>query len=335
LDYKAAVPLESIAVPENRLRELRDYSGLATSMAKVGLLQPITVTKQNVLVAGRHRLEAARSLGWKTIPAFVVEEDTLANRLQEIDENLKRLDLTVWEQSKHAEERERVLEAMGERAKRGDNRHSRPATVAGLDQDGAPATVAGARTTADVANEAGMSERSWQQRTKIGRALGPKTSKALDMADPSEEKHRNFLNSTTQLNHLADISNKRGDERAAETAEKVLNGEFKSTFDAYPEVKEEAAKEPPVGEIIGADHPAWTLEWDVPPEGKEYRNVVKWVDRVMKLDAEKIASYCKDDYEATRDLEHVRDMIGWFFRYEAALEKRRKDLKPGNLRAVN
>jgi hypothetical protein len=37
----------------------------------------------------------------------------------EIDENLNRLDLTVWEQAKHAEERERVLAALGQRAKVG------------------------------------------------------------------------------------------------------------------------------------------------------------------------------------------------------------------------
>ncbi len=321
MDYRAAVPLEEIAVPDNRLRELRDYSGLAESMGEVGLLQPITVTEENVLVAGRHRLEAARSLGWEAIPAFVVEGDDLKNRLREIDENLKRLDLTVWEQSKHAEERERVLGAMGQRLK------GRPEKSA---------TVADFRTTPEIAAEAGMSGRSWQQRTKIGRSLGPKTREALDMADPTEEKHRNFLNSTTQLNHLADISNKRGDERAAKTAEKVLNGEHKTTFDAYPEVKRgEPEKEKPVGEIVAAEHPAWTLEWDVPPEGKEYRNVVKWVDRIMKLDPEKVASYCKDDYEAGRDLEHVGDMLGWFSRYRDALEKRRKDLKPGKLRAVN
>ncbi|MDP9458664.1 MAG: hypothetical protein M3Q60_23485 [Actinomycetota bacterium] len=60
----------------------------------------------------------------------MVEEDDLRNRLIEIDENLQRFDLTVWEQAKHAEERERVLEALGHRRQPG--RHPNPATVAGL-----------------------------------------------------------------------------------------------------------------------------------------------------------------------------------------------------------
>jgi hypothetical protein len=57
--------------------------------------------------------------------------------------------------------RERVLEALGQRARRGDNQY------------GGPATVAGPETTADIANGAGVSERTWQNRTKVGRALGP------------------------------------------------------------------------------------------------------------------------------------------------------------------
>lgn len=213
-------------------------------MSRIGLLQPITVNVAGALVAGRHRLEAARSLGWDVISAVVVEEDDLLNRLAEIDENLQRFDLTVYEQAKHAEERERVLEGLGQRATPKHNQH-------------APATTAGAKTTADIANEAGMSERSWRQRVKIGKGLGPKTKAVLDQADVTEEKQRNFLNSTTQLNTVADISNKRGDDKAAETVERVLNGEYKNVYDAYPEVKKEIPELPPknlsAGERAGLD----------------------------------------------------------------------------------
>ncbi|WP_273845442.1 MT-A70 family methyltransferase [Rubrobacter calidifluminis] len=229
-------PVAKITVPQDRLRAERDFTPLAESMAKIGLLHPITVTESGVLVSGRHRLEAAKSLGWKTIPAFVVEDDELKNRLLEIDENLKRLDLTTYEQAKHAEERERVLAALGQRAKRGAQAGNKNASK------NEPATVAGSfPTTADIAKEAGMSERTWQGRVKIGRSLGEKTRSVLDMADPTDEKHRQFLNSTTQLNHLADISNKRGDEVAAEVAERVLSGEEKTTFDAYERMKRETA----------------------------------------------------------------------------------------------
>jgi hypothetical protein len=73
----------------------------------------------------------------------VVEDEELPNRLIEIDENLKRLDLTVWEQSKHADERERVLGALNQRAK---PEHGKAKSLA-------PVTVTGAKTTQELANE--------------------------------------------------------------------------------------------------------------------------------------------------------------------------------------
>jgi ParB/RepB/Spo0J family partition protein len=54
-------------------------AGLATTMQRFGMLQPIVVTpnpnqKQAgyVLLAGRRRVAAARSLGWRTVPAHVL-----------------------------------------------------------------------------------------------------------------------------------------------------------------------------------------------------------------------------------------------------------------------
>lgn len=322
-------PLEEITVPENRLRELRDYSALATSMDEVGLIQPITVTEGGILVAGRHRIEAAKSLGWREIAAFVVEDDALANRLAEIDENLRRLDLTVYEQSKHADERERVLEAMGQRRAEGgsgSNQHgSNPATAAGFQ-----------KTTADVANEAGVSERSWQGRVKIGRGLGDKTRAALDNADPSEDKHRAFLNSTSQLDHLANISEKRGDDQAAQTAERVLNGEYKSTFDAYPEVKQsrplKGEDRRPAKESVSED--VELPPWDLPPERKAYYRISKQLVSLSRMEPEAVAEAIKDEYDADVNLEHAEAIRDWFGRYEEAVRQKRKQLRPGNLRAV-
>ncbi|MES4793348.1 MAG: chromosome partitioning protein ParB, partial [Chloroflexota bacterium] len=65
------IPIDKVVV-DQRKRPLRDVSDLARSIADVGLLQPIVVTEDLCLVAGWHRLEACRSLGWETIPARVV-----------------------------------------------------------------------------------------------------------------------------------------------------------------------------------------------------------------------------------------------------------------------
>lgn len=45
----ANAPVAKIRVPENRLRELRDFEDLAASMDRIGLLAPITVTESGRL----------------------------------------------------------------------------------------------------------------------------------------------------------------------------------------------------------------------------------------------------------------------------------------------
>ena len=68
-----------------------DIAALAESMKRLGQISPIVVTKNNVLVAGGRRLEAARSLGWRTINATVVEIPNELTMLEfEVEENVQR-----------------------------------------------------------------------------------------------------------------------------------------------------------------------------------------------------------------------------------------------------
>jgi ParB-like chromosome segregation protein Spo0J len=74
---------------------------LAQSMDRIGLRHPITVRAVNEiavhLVAGGHRLEAAKKLGWEKIACVVLEADdcsVVEAELWEIAENLHRADLT-------------------------------------------------------------------------------------------------------------------------------------------------------------------------------------------------------------------------------------------------
>ena len=86
---------------------------LAESLQIVGQLQPITVARREYgnyrMIAGLHRLEAAKLLGWETIEAQEFEGDVVAAELAEIDENLMRNDLTVLEQGEHLARRQAQL----------------------------------------------------------------------------------------------------------------------------------------------------------------------------------------------------------------------------------
>lgn len=101
---------------------------LAESFTSIGQLQPITVSRGNYgtyrLIAGLHRLEAAKSIGWQSIQATEFEGDEVAVELAEIDENLMRNDLTVLERGEHLARRQ---ELVGYKVGKPN-----PATVAGL-----------------------------------------------------------------------------------------------------------------------------------------------------------------------------------------------------------
>lgn len=90
-----------------RLRPLNEATvqSLVESMGRLGLLQPITVyTPDNnriILVAGYHRLEAARRLEWDEIDCIFVNADEIECQLREIAENLHRAELTALERDEH------------------------------------------------------------------------------------------------------------------------------------------------------------------------------------------------------------------------------------------
>jgi ParB/RepB/Spo0J family partition protein len=116
--------LSDIAVAKNRLRTLRDenVTALAESMADQGLLQPIVVRPQKsggyLLVAGLHRLEAAKKCKWKEISCTVFDDmEADQAELIEIDENLIRSDLSPAEEAMHLTRRKELYEKVHGKSK--------------------------------------------------------------------------------------------------------------------------------------------------------------------------------------------------------------------------
>ena len=61
----------SITIGQRHRADLGDIDTLAASIKRDGLLQPITVTPDGVLVCGARRLAAVRQLGWRTLNVWV------------------------------------------------------------------------------------------------------------------------------------------------------------------------------------------------------------------------------------------------------------------------
>jgi ParB family chromosome partitioning protein len=96
-----AVPIDSIIVnrEERQRRELKDIPDLADSIRRLGLIHPIVITRDHVLVTGERRLAAHRSLGWTNINAQYQDEvDDYTLHAIELEENTKRKDISPQEQ---------------------------------------------------------------------------------------------------------------------------------------------------------------------------------------------------------------------------------------------
>ncbi len=99
------VSINDIQVKGRIRKETGDLNELARSMKEHGLINPLTITGDMVLLAGFRRLEAARLLGWEAIECSIIDAPTRLEKLQiEVNENLYRKKFTENEESFYKKE---------------------------------------------------------------------------------------------------------------------------------------------------------------------------------------------------------------------------------------
>jgi ParB-like chromosome segregation protein Spo0J len=219
------IGLHGIAVLPNRLRALNPavVKELAASMKERGQLQPIVIRPKSIgyiLVAGRHRYEAARKLKWPSIRAEILDGlDAVKAELAEIDENLMRADLSPAERDLHWARRKALYE------------EEHPETLP--TKEGGPGRAKATRRrngdlndrfTKDAAAKTGSSERTIQKSAARAKAIGE---------DGLREIVGTSLDKPEQLNALAKLDKP---ERDA-LIERAAAGE---NVQATPEVKKPA-----------------------------------------------------------------------------------------------
>lgn len=93
--------VESIWAGRRHREDYGDLDPLVESIARDGLLQPITITPDGMLICGARRLAAIRRLGWKTVNVWVRSgiSTTLGQLLAEQDDNLLHKPLTRTEEA--------------------------------------------------------------------------------------------------------------------------------------------------------------------------------------------------------------------------------------------
>jgi N6-adenosine-specific RNA methylase IME4 len=89
------IPIARIRVGKRHRKDLGDIAGLAAAIRELGLLHPVVVRPDGMLIAGARRLRAVEQLGWTEIPVTVVDLDSIVRG--EFAENAMRKDFTLSE----------------------------------------------------------------------------------------------------------------------------------------------------------------------------------------------------------------------------------------------
>ena len=131
MNMDTPIKISLIDVPEGRLRAVDpDWAGcLAGMFQEVGQKTPIDVVaegKRYRLVAGAHRLEAAKIAKWREIEARVLpgggQQPVEELRLHEILENLARKNFNALERCEALSEMKRIYEALHPETRNGGKR---------------------------------------------------------------------------------------------------------------------------------------------------------------------------------------------------------------------
>ena len=158
--------------PGRRDTQQRNVEELARSIAAVGLMNPITVTQDNTLIAGLHRLEAVKLLGWTEIECTVSDADGLQAELAEIDENFVRAGLSHRELGDLLLRRKELYEAIHPETRQG-MRNGQTAKNDNL-------TLLGAKPfSEDTADKLGVSKRTVERLVRTAANLTPEAKKTI------------------------------------------------------------------------------------------------------------------------------------------------------------
>lgn len=238
------IAIELIEVGE-RLRAVdpNHVEVLADSIRQRGrVLQPITVSKHYadqalrptyVLLAGAHRVEAAKVAGLREIPAEIIHvTDQLQSRLIEIDENLLRHELNPLDRAVFLAERKRIYEAIHPEVKKGaKNQHSKG--------DLLNEKISFSK---DAAEKTGLGERAIQMAVSIANGLTPEVRKRLAGTSFSKNQSELLLLAKQEPAQQAKIVDLMLGEKAQATSVKAAIGLVGGKPKAVPDASQQQLK---------------------------------------------------------------------------------------------
>ena len=177
------IPTAEVKInPGRRTANPEHIQELAKSIAEIGLLNPITIGHRHILVAGLHRLEAAKLLDWPEIECTVSSLEGLQAKLAEIDENFIRSDLSPVEYGDLLLRRKSIYESLYPESKNGGDRKSEKIRAAKCRSDSVKSFVQ------DTADKLGVAPRTVERQIQTAKNLAPEAKEIIRSADTKISK---------------------------------------------------------------------------------------------------------------------------------------------------
>ncbi len=217
--------------PGRRATDPVKVASLAASMRVYGsLLQPIVVDVYDNLIAGAHRLAAAKELGWEMISVTGLDlnangsdDDKLLAELAMLDENLERNVLIVLDEMEALARRKKIHEKLRPETKSGQSQAAGSNRAQGKGKD--VGENFSATFSKETAARLGQSRRNIEQKIAIWKKLDPE---AVALIRDLQQVADNRSELTARANQPVEMQR--------EIAAKIRTGELQSVREALPPV---------------------------------------------------------------------------------------------------
>jgi len=252
------IAIGEIKINDNRREAVAErVKALAQSMAEIGLLNPITVDQAKTLIAGLHRLEAAKLLNWTEIECTIRNLNSLQAELAEIDENFIRSNLSSMEYGDLLLRRKEIYETLHPNTRHGGDRRSQKTKSSNWRLASEKSFVD------DTAEKLGVGTRTIQRQIQIAKNIAPDVKEKLREASPQITQRE-----TEKLSRLKP-------EQQKEAVEMLVAGEIRKIDEYLTDKQGESAglndKEPAPANppAMPSDEPKEATAENITPEPKK------------------------------------------------------------------
>lgn len=187
------IKITDIVIKNSRVLNMTKVDALCQSIREIGLLNPVILNRDGVLLSGHHRVEAFKKLGKEEIPAMTFEGKQ--EELAIIDENLVRNELCLLDRCFCLAAKKKIYQKMYPETKQGGD-HRRGRKKDSFVEKMSKVLGKGKST---IKNEIFIGEHIAEEAKKEMSGRVFKKNELMDLAKLSTEEQLKYLSTAEQL----------------------------------------------------------------------------------------------------------------------------------------